>query len=66
MRKSKGGEITRETYLNHVDDFLNDEECRPFDQMRVSKSDLDGVMLSSITLAPLSTRPTKEINQQDN
>ena len=48
-----------------LDDLRDNEEFRPFDQMRVFDQDLLVVLLSSMTLAPLSTCPTKEINQQD-
>ena len=65
MQKVKEREIACELYLVLVDDLRDDEECRPFDQMRVFEQDLDGVLLPSMTLAPLSTGPTKEINQQD-
>ena len=65
MQKIKG-EITCETYLVLVDDLRDDEECRPFDQMRVFEQDLLMVLLLSMTVVLLSTYPTKEINQQDN
>ena len=59
MQKVKEREIICETYLVLVDDLRDDEECRPFDQMRVSEQDLLMFLLPSMTLAPLSTCPTK-------
>ena len=62
MQKVIEREIACELHLVLVDDLRDDEECHPFDQMRFSKKDLLMVMLLSMTLTPLSTCPTKEIN----
>ena len=61
MQKVNKREITCETYLILVDDIRDDEECRPFDEMRVSEQDLDGILLPSMTLAP----PFHLSNQRD-
>ena len=53
MQKVKEREITCETYLVLVDELKDDEECRPFDQMRVSEQDHLMVLLLSMTLASL-------------
>ena len=54
MQKIKG-EITCETYLDLVDDFINDEECHFPIQMSLFGADLDVVEPHPVTLAPPST-----------
>jgi len=51
--KSQVKEFTWETYLDHVDEFLDDEECCSSDQMRNFGQDLNGVLLQSVSLACL-------------
>ena len=53
-------DFTYETYLDVVDDLVNDEECHFLDQMSISRVDLDGVKLQPITLAPPSICQTRK------
>ena len=59
MQKIKA-EITCETYLDLVDDFINDEECHFPIQMSLFGEDLDVVEPQPITLAPPSTSQISE------
>ena len=60
MQKLNEREFTRETYLDVVDDFRNDEECYFLDQMSIFGEDLDVVESQPITQAPPSTCQAKE------
>ena len=60
IQKSKEREFTCETYLDVVDDLINDEECHFLDQMNISGVDLDGVKLQPVTLASPSICQTRE------